>query len=31
MHAEKFTDGVFELVQQDKQLAGIGGNDKIRG
>ncbi len=28
--AEKDADGIFELVQQDKQLVGIGGNDKIR-
>ena len=27
--AEKDADGIFELVQQDKQLVGIGGNDKI--
>jgi len=28
--AEKDADGVFELVQQDKQLLGICRNDKIR-
>jgi len=27
--AEKDADGIFEFVQQDKQLVGIGGNDKI--
>jgi len=28
--AEKDADGIFELVQQDKQHVLIGGNDKIR-
>jgi len=29
-YAEKDTDGVFELVQQDEQLVDIGGSDGIR-
>ena len=28
--AEKDADGIFELVQKDKQLVGIGGNDELR-
>ncbi len=28
--AEKDADGIFEFVQKDKQLVGIGGNYKIR-
>jgi len=28
--AEKDAGGIFELVQQDKQLVTIGGNNKIR-
>jgi len=27
---EKGADGVFERVQQDKQLVGIGGSDTLR-